>query len=140
VNLNALILTSNNTYLNSKGRIAQKINLFKIFGIDMVSHKFLDIKLIHNRDIRKVRKRQHQYPEFGHTQGEIYTTKRGLRELKETQRQGEDLVNLWTSLIKKTNSIVEILISCSNFIWIFYILKISVKSGKHGTRSPCLAH
>jgi hypothetical protein len=23
------------------------------------------------RDIRKVRKRQHQYPEFGHTQGEI---------------------------------------------------------------------
>jgi len=24
-----------------------------------------------NRDIRKVRKRQHQYPEFGHTQGEI---------------------------------------------------------------------
>jgi hypothetical protein len=28
-------------------------------------------KPIHNRDIRKVRKRQHQYPEFGHTQGEI---------------------------------------------------------------------
>ncbi len=25
-----------------------------------------------NRDIRKVRKRQHQYPEFGHTQGEIF--------------------------------------------------------------------
>jgi hypothetical protein len=24
-----------------------------------------------NRDIRKVRKRQGQYPEFGHTQGEI---------------------------------------------------------------------
>jgi hypothetical protein len=24
-----------------------------------------------NREIRKVRKRQHQYPEFGHTQGEI---------------------------------------------------------------------
>jgi hypothetical protein len=24
------------------------------------------------RDIRKVRKRQHQYPEFGHTQGEIF--------------------------------------------------------------------
>jgi hypothetical protein len=24
-----------------------------------------------NRDIRKVRKRQHLYPEFGHTQGEI---------------------------------------------------------------------
>jgi hypothetical protein len=24
-----------------------------------------------NRDICKVRKRQHQYPEFGHTQGEI---------------------------------------------------------------------
>jgi hypothetical protein len=24
-----------------------------------------------NGDIRKVRKRQHQYPEFGHTQGEI---------------------------------------------------------------------
>jgi hypothetical protein len=24
-----------------------------------------------NRDIRKVRKRQHQYPEFGHTKGEI---------------------------------------------------------------------
>jgi hypothetical protein len=23
------------------------------------------------RDIRKVRKRQHQYPEFGHTGGEI---------------------------------------------------------------------
>jgi len=23
------------------------------------------------RDIRKVRKRQHRYPEFGHTQGEI---------------------------------------------------------------------
>jgi hypothetical protein len=31
---------------------------------------------INNRDIRKVRKRQHQYPEFGpefgHTQGEIF--------------------------------------------------------------------
>jgi hypothetical protein len=26
---------------------------------------------MHNRDIRKVRKRQHQYPKFGHTQGEI---------------------------------------------------------------------
>jgi hypothetical protein len=38
----------------------------------MVSHKFLDIKLIHNRDIRKVRKRQHQYPKIGHTQGEIF--------------------------------------------------------------------
>jgi hypothetical protein len=25
-----------------------------------------------NRDIRKVRKRQHQYPEFGHTLGEIF--------------------------------------------------------------------
>ncbi len=25
----------------------------------------------YNRDIRKVRKRQHQYPEFGHTQGVI---------------------------------------------------------------------
>jgi hypothetical protein len=25
-----------------------------------------------NRDMRKVRKRQHQYPEFGHTQGEIF--------------------------------------------------------------------
>jgi hypothetical protein len=25
-----------------------------------------------NRDIRKVRRRQHQYPEFGHTQGEIF--------------------------------------------------------------------
>ncbi len=24
-----------------------------------------------NRDIRKVRKRQHQYPEFGHTMGDI---------------------------------------------------------------------
>ncbi len=24
-----------------------------------------------NKDIRKLRKRQHQYPEFGHTQGEI---------------------------------------------------------------------
>jgi len=23
------------------------------------------------RDVRKVRERQHQYPEFGHTQGEI---------------------------------------------------------------------
>jgi hypothetical protein len=28
-------------------------------------------KPLYNRDIRKVRKRQHQYPEFGHTQGEI---------------------------------------------------------------------
>jgi hypothetical protein len=27
-----------------------------------------------NRDIRKVRKRQDQYPEFGHTQGEIQKT------------------------------------------------------------------
>jgi hypothetical protein len=25
----------------------------------------------HNRDLRKVSKRQHQYPQFGHTQGEI---------------------------------------------------------------------
>jgi hypothetical protein len=25
----------------------------------------------YNRDIRKVRKRQHEYPEFGHTQGVI---------------------------------------------------------------------
>ncbi len=25
----------------------------------------------HNRNIRKVKKRQHQYHEFGHTQGEI---------------------------------------------------------------------
>jgi len=24
-----------------------------------------------NRDIRKVSKRQHRYPEFGHTQGEV---------------------------------------------------------------------
>jgi len=24
-----------------------------------------------NKDIHKLRKRQHQYPEFGHTQGEI---------------------------------------------------------------------
>jgi hypothetical protein len=42
-----------------------------------------------NRDIRKVRKRQHQYPEFGHTQGEIkkkpakeYISRRG----SETQK------------------------------------------------------
>jgi hypothetical protein len=28
-------------------------------------------KSSYSRDIRKVRKRQHQYPEFGHTQGEI---------------------------------------------------------------------
>ncbi len=27
--------------------------------------------LTHNRDIRKVSKRQHQYPQFGHTHGEI---------------------------------------------------------------------
>jgi hypothetical protein len=27
-----------------------------------------------NRDIRKVRKTQHQFPEFGHTQGEIQNT------------------------------------------------------------------
>jgi len=27
-------------------------------------------KPLYNRDIRKVRKRQHYYPEFGHTQGE----------------------------------------------------------------------
>jgi hypothetical protein len=26
---------------------------------------------MYNRDIRKVRKRQHQFPKFGHTQGEI---------------------------------------------------------------------
>ncbi len=26
----------------------------------------------YNRDIRKVRKRQHQHPKFGHTQGEIF--------------------------------------------------------------------
>jgi hypothetical protein len=29
------------------------------------------LKLSPNRDICKVGKRQHQYPEFGHTQGEI---------------------------------------------------------------------
>jgi RNase P/RNase MRP subunit p29 len=28
-------------------------------------------KVLVFRDIRNVRKRQHQYPEFGHTQGEI---------------------------------------------------------------------
>jgi hypothetical protein len=29
-----------------------------------------------NRDIHKVRKRQHQYPEFGHTKGEINQKKK----------------------------------------------------------------
>jgi hypothetical protein len=29
----------------------------------------LAIYTTHNRDISKVRKRQHQYPKFGHTQG-----------------------------------------------------------------------
>jgi hypothetical protein len=29
------------------------------------------LKIVPNRDICKVQKRQHQYPEFGHTQGEI---------------------------------------------------------------------
>jgi hypothetical protein len=33
--------------------------------------KFLDVFCAIENDIRKVRKRQHQDPEFGHTQGEI---------------------------------------------------------------------
>ncbi len=35
-------------------------------------------KFCHIRDLRKVRKRQHQYPEFGYTQGEI--EKKNLRK------------------------------------------------------------
>ncbi len=34
-------------------------------------------------DISKVRKRQHQYPEFGHTQGEIF--KKPAKKHSETQ-------------------------------------------------------
>jgi hypothetical protein len=34
-------------------------------------HPSFDGLIGYNRDIRKVKKRQHQYPEFGHTQGEI---------------------------------------------------------------------
>jgi hypothetical protein len=41
-----------------------------------IIHIHLDAsKHLHGiRDIHKVRKRQHQYPEFGHTQGEIQKT------------------------------------------------------------------
>jgi hypothetical protein len=40
------------------------------------------------RDIRKVRKRQHQYPEFGHTHGEI-TTKKNLQKSTLAFKGGE---------------------------------------------------
>jgi hypothetical protein len=40
--------------------------------METIENMFLDMRLkSHNRDIREVRKRQHQYPEFGHTQVEI---------------------------------------------------------------------
>jgi hypothetical protein len=42
-----------------------------LFAIPYYGHP-LGIYLTHNRDISKVRKRQHQYPKFGHTQGEIF--------------------------------------------------------------------
>jgi hypothetical protein len=35
-------------------------------------HPIFDELIRYNRDIRKVRKRQHRYPEFGHTQDEIF--------------------------------------------------------------------
>jgi hypothetical protein len=35
-------------------------------------HPIFDELIGYNRDIRKVRKRQHRYPEFGHTQDEIF--------------------------------------------------------------------
>jgi hypothetical protein len=40
-----------------------------------------------NRDIRKFRKRQHQYPEFGHTQGEIQ--KKPAKKYISIQKGGE---------------------------------------------------
>ncbi len=45
---------------------ARGILFFKTFVISLLL-LFLDDM----RDIRKVRKRQHQYPQFGHTQGDI---------------------------------------------------------------------
>jgi hypothetical protein len=43
-----------------------------LVDMETIENMFLDMRLkSHNRDIREVRKRQHQYPEFGHTQGEI---------------------------------------------------------------------
>jgi hypothetical protein len=39
------------------------------------------------RDIRKVRKRQHQYPEFGHTQGETFF--KSAKKHLSIQGQGE---------------------------------------------------
>jgi hypothetical protein len=35
-------------------------------------HIFSPRKHLYTKDIRKVRKRQHQYPEFGHIHGEIF--------------------------------------------------------------------
>jgi hypothetical protein len=43
-----------------------KENVHQLFKEKKIWRKFC-----HIRDIRKVRKRQHQYPEFGHTQDEI---------------------------------------------------------------------
>jgi hypothetical protein len=48
-----------------------------------------DIKL-YNRVIRKVRKTQHQNPEFGHTQGEIQ--KKNLQKSTLAFQQGGGLV------------------------------------------------
>jgi hypothetical protein len=45
-----------------------------------------------NRDIRKVRRRQHQYPEFGHTQGEI--SKKPAKKYFSIQGGGESLMVL----------------------------------------------
>jgi hypothetical protein len=54
------------------------INIFNFFPIFEI---FPD-----NRDIHKVRKRQHQYPEFGHTQGE--TPKKPAKIYISIQRAG----------------------------------------------------
>jgi hypothetical protein len=47
-------------------------------NIDKLCNMMIKTKIIKlfiflgNKDIREVRRRQHQYPEFGHTQGEIF--------------------------------------------------------------------
>jgi len=49
----------------------------------------------------KLRKTQHQNPELGHKQGEIQQIplKEGFWGWKEAQRQGEDRVTLWITLL-----------------------------------------
>jgi hypothetical protein len=70
----AFTIFNSKLWLSCKVSIHNSQILGESFLVDMetIENMFLDMRgKSHNRDIREVRKRQHQDPEFGHTQGEI---------------------------------------------------------------------